>query len=97
MSKHRTKPVEWKLEDMTDLQLMRLALNKLRQRTIREGDKMDEAFDNGERDEKQRSKFYAIWYAFEALRIYAKRRGLEVDEPFDYSKPCQHCNCRRNK
>ena len=85
--KSRTKPEYWKLEKMPDPYLLRLALNKLKQRTIREGEKMDEKFDKGERDEKQRSKFYAIWYAFEALRIYAEHNGIKIDEPFITPSP----------
>lgn len=80
--KYRTKPTEWKLDKMSNDELIRLALGKLKQRTIREGDKMDEAFNSGKKDEKQRSKFYAIWYAFEALRIFAERKGILVSEPF---------------
>ena len=79
---HRTKPTEWKLNGMSDAELLSIATGKLRQRTIREGEKMDKAFEDGKRDEKQRSKFYSLWYAFEALRIYNQRHGVKVAEPF---------------
>lgn len=84
---HRTKPTEWKLDTKSDEELLKLALNKLRQRTMREGEKMDKAFENNQRDEKQRSKFYSLWYAFEALRIYAANHKVEIEEPFNYEKP----------
>jgi hypothetical protein len=85
--KTRTKPTEWKLDNLPDAELLKLATAKLKQRTIREGDKMDEAFESGNKDEKQRSKFYAIWYAFEALRIYNQRQGVTVAEPFSSPEP----------
>ena len=71
---------------MSNEELLRIALGKLKQRTIREGEKMDEKFEAGNRDEKQRSKFYSLWYAFEALRIYAGRKGIQIAEPFPKPK-----------
>lgn len=85
--KARNKPTEWKLDLMSNLDLLKIATAKLRQRTIREAEKMDEKFEAGERDEKQRSKFYAIWYAFEAIRIYNERKGIKVAEPFPTPVP----------
>lgn len=90
--KSRTKPTEWKLDAMQDEELLKLALNKLKQRTLREGEKMDASFEAGDCDEKQRSKFYAIWYAFEALRIYAERKNLKVSEPFIATSPIKTIN-----
>lgn len=84
--KARTKPTSWSLEPMSNEELLRIALGKLRQRTIREGEKMDEKFEAGNRDEKQRSKFYSLWYAFEALRIYASRKRIHIEEPFPKPK-----------
>ena len=80
--KTRTKPTEWKLQPMSNEQLLRIAINKLRSRTIQEGEKMDEIWEAGRKDERQRSKFYAMWYAFEALRIYLQRKNITVAEPF---------------